>query len=74
MIACKEIGEGERAAPELLGDVQIKPIRSSDAYVKKLESTRVKNADIISLLERYAARKQFGDDTKVEEKTVEYQI
>lgn len=68
MVACKEIGEGKRAAPELLGDVEIKPIEAADAYVKKLDSKRVGDVDIISLLERYAARKTFG------ESKVEYQI
>ena len=59
MIACKEIGEGKRAVPELLGDVVIKPISAADAYVKKLESKRVNNEQIIALLGRYAARKTF---------------
>ena len=70
MVACKEIGEGKRAAPDLLGGVDIKPINADDAYVKKLESKRVNNGQIISLLERYSARKTFGE-TKT---AVEYQI
>lgn len=69
MVACKEIGEGKRAAPELLGGVTIEPISAADAYVKKLDSKRVNNGDIISLLERYAARKTFA-----ESKAMEYQI
>jgi len=69
MVACKDIGEGKRKAPELLGDVVIKPIQAADAYVKKLDSKRVNNGDIVTLLERYSARKTFG-----EPKTVEYQI
>lgn len=70
MIACKEIGEGTRAAPELLGDVVIKPILASDAYQTKLDSTRVVSNDHIrSLLQRYAARK-----TKFDESAVEFQI
>ena len=69
MVACKEIGEGKRAAPDLLGDVVIKPILASNAYTTKLDSKRVSNGQIVSLLERYSVRKQFGDA-----KTVEYQI
>jgi len=70
MVACKEIGEGKRVAPEeLLGGAEIKPISAADAYVKKLESKRVNNGQIISLLERYSVRKTFGG-TKAEE----YQI
>lgn len=60
MVACKEIGEGKRAAPDLLGDVEIKEISAADAYVKKLDSKRVGNGRIISLLERYSERKKFG--------------
>jgi glutamate--cysteine ligase catalytic subunit len=71
MVACKEIGEGARAAPELLGDVVIKPINAADAYAKKLESKRVDNGQILSLLERYSARKQFGE---AKAGAVEYQI
>jgi len=70
MVACKDIGEGKRAAPELLGGVVIKPIEAADAYVKKLDSKRVNNGDIISLLERYTARKTFGGTKPVDE----YQI
>ena len=71
MIACKEIGEGTRAAPELLGDVVIKPILASDAYQTKLDSTRVVSNDHIrSLLQRYAARKTKFDETSA----VEFQI
>ena len=70
LIACKEIGEGKRAAPELLGDVVIKPILASDAYQTKLDSTRVVSNDHIrSLLQRYAARK-----TKFDESAVEFHI
>lgn len=61
MVACKEIGEGKRAVPELLGDVVIKPINAADAYVKKLESKRVNNEQIIALLGRYAARRTFRE-------------
>merc|ERR1712194_55346 len=58
MVACNDIGEGKRAAPEMLGGVTIKPISAADAYFKKLDSKRVNNGQIISLLERYSARKR----------------
>lgn len=68
MIACKEIGEGKRGASELLGDVVIKPILASDAYEKKLDSTRVVSNDHIrSLLQRYAARKTKFDEASAVE-------
>jgi len=71
MVACKEIGEGKREAPDLLGGIEIKPISAADAYVKKLESKRVNNGQIISLLERYSERtKKIGGEVK----TAEYQI
>jgi hypothetical protein len=71
LVACKEIGEGKRGAPELLGDVVIKPILASDAYQTKLDSTRVVSNDHIrSLLQRYAARKTKFDETSA----VEFQI
>ena len=72
MVACNEIGEGKRACPQVLGNVEIKPISAGDAYVKKLDSKRVNNGYISSLLERYSARKTFGE-TQVDE-AFEYQI
>jgi glutamate--cysteine ligase catalytic subunit len=59
MVACNEIGLGRRAAPELLGDMEIRPISATEAYVKKLDSKRVNNEQVISLLERYSSRKTF---------------
>jgi glutamate--cysteine ligase catalytic subunit len=61
LTACQEIGEGTRTAPELLGDTIIKPILASDAYQKRLDSKRVNNAQILSLLERYSTRKTFAE-------------
>lgn len=69
MVACNEIGLGKRAAPELLGDVEIRLISATEAYVKKLESKRVNNEQVISLLERYASRKTFrGSHSSGEQK------
>ncbi|KAL3803173.1 hypothetical protein HJC23_003448 [Cyclotella cryptica] len=61
LVACKEIGEGKRAAPELLGENIVKPILAANAYQKKLDSKRVNNSQILSLLERYSARKTFAE-------------
>ena len=60
-MACKEIGEGKRAAPDLLGNIVIKPISPADAYDKKLDSKRVHNEQILSLLKRYSERKTFAE-------------
>jgi len=60
MVACKEIGEGARHVPELLGDFKIKPISTADAYDKKLDSARVKNDEILKLLRRYTYRTSFS--------------
>jgi len=61
MVACKEIGEGARSAPEILGNVKIRPISAGDAYNRKLESRRVENQRILSLLDRYSHRKTFSE-------------
>ena len=60
-MACKEIGEGKRVEPELLGDNKIRPITGADAYTRKLESNRVNNEQILSLLERYSERRTFAE-------------
>jgi len=60
MIACKEIGEGTRHVPELLGDFKIEPITTAGAYDKKLESARVQNEEILNLLRRYTNRESFS--------------
>ncbi len=65
LIACKEIGEGKREAPDLLGDIKIRPISAADAYTRKLESKRVNNEQILSLLKRYSERKTFAETNSV---------
>jgi len=60
MVACKEIGEGKRHVPELLGELKIDPITTDDAYDKKLESKRVQNEELLCLLRRYTNRKAFS--------------
>jgi len=69
MVACQEIGEGKREAPGLLGNIKIKPISAASAYVKKLDSKRVNNEQIVDLLSRYAARKQSVGETRRRSKT-----
>lgn len=60
MVACKEIGEGVRHVPELLGEFKIEKISTSGAYDKKLESARVQSDEILNLLRRYVNRKAFS--------------
>ena len=60
MKACKEIGEGTRHVPELLGELKIEPVTTVDAYDKKLESKRVQNDELSDLLRRYTSRKAFS--------------
>ena len=60
MIACKEIGEGKRHEPELLGAFEISPILKESAYDVKLDSKRVNNNHILELLRRYSNRKSFS--------------
>ncbi|KAG7346815.1 glutamine cyclotransferase [Nitzschia inconspicua] len=57
MVACKEIGEGKRHVPELLGNVTIRPITTDGAYQTKLDSKRATNQRLVQLLQRYTRRK-----------------
>jgi len=59
MVACKEIGEGTRHVPELLGDIKIKPITTTGAFDTKLESKQMNNDQILDLLRRYTHRNSF---------------
>lgn len=61
MVACEEIGMGKLHVPELLGDVQIRPISPEGAYDVKLDSKRVQNEHILQLLRRYTGRKSFSE-------------
>ena len=56
MIACKEVGEGTRLAPELHGDMKIDPIIKVEAYDVKLDATRTQSAQVADLLKRYVDR------------------
>ena len=61
MVACKEIGEGTRHVPELLGDAKFRPISTDGAYQTKLDSKRVTNQRIVELLQRYTKRRSLFD-------------
>ena len=63
MVACKEIGEGKRHVPELLGNVHIDPITPDGAYDVKLGSHRAHNEQVLELLRRYTNRKAFGSSS-----------
>jgi glutamate--cysteine ligase catalytic subunit len=60
MVACRDIGEGKLHIPELLGGVRIDPITTEGAYETKLDSKRVQNEQILSLLQRYTNRSAFS--------------
>mmetsp|Transcript_48751 Transcript_48751/g.72410 ORF Transcript_48751/g.72410 Transcript_48751/m.72410 type:complete len:877 (+) Transcript_48751:64-2694(+) len=60
MIACKEIGEGTRHEPDMLGDMKIREITKQGAYDVKLDSKRVQNdKELLDLLSRYTHRESF---------------
>lgn len=61
MIACKEIGEGKRHEPELLGDFFIDPLSTDGAYDAKLEGQKIKNDQMFELLSRYSRRQSFAE-------------
>jgi glutamate--cysteine ligase catalytic subunit len=67
MMACKEIGEGQRHEKDLLGDFNIDPISTSGAYDVKLEGRKVKNDDLFELLGRYTKRQSFAETNKAVE-------
>jgi len=57
MVACKEIGEGTRHVPELLGDLTFDQITTEGAYDVKLDSKLVHdNCQLLDLLKRYSGR------------------
>ena len=47
VIACKEIGEGTRHEPDLLGETRIEPIKTDGAYDVKLNAKKVENDDLV---------------------------
>jgi glutamate--cysteine ligase catalytic subunit len=61
MVACKEIGEGRRHEPSLLGDLRFTPITTTGAYDVKLDAKRVKNTVLLETLQRYMHRVSFRD-------------
>jgi len=61
MVACKDIGEGTRHVPELLGDAKISPITGEGAYEVKMDSNRLQNEKLVELLQRYTSRESFAE-------------
>lgn len=59
LTACKEIGEGTRHEPTLLGDLKFERITKEGAYDVKLDSRRIQNDHLIKLLDRYRNRVAF---------------
>jgi hypothetical protein len=64
MVACKEIGEGIRHEPDLLGDFTIEPVSTEGAYDVKLEVKKVNNEDLLELLRRYSNRVSFSESQR----------
>jgi len=59
MIACRDIGLGKLHVPELLGSVTINEITKEGAYDVKMDSNRIQNEQLLSLLQRYTSRTAF---------------
>jgi len=58
--ACHDIGLGTRLAPDLLGDVTIRPITPDGAWDIQLSSIAIpKNPQRAALIERYTRRQPF---------------
>lgn len=52
----RAIGEGEKHAPSLLGDLHISPVRPKQAYDVPLSSTKVSSSCLDFLVKKYAMR------------------
>jgi len=64
MVACKQIGEGTRHEPELLGDLHFDQITKEGAYDVKLDSKLVhSNSQLLELLKRYSGRISSAEKT-----------
>jgi len=59
MQAAHEIGTGQRACKEVLGQVIVEPIHPVDAWDVKLDSSRVDHKTRHKLLEQYSHRQSF---------------
>merc|ERR1719198_987078 len=59
MIACRDIGLGKLHVPELLGNVTINEVTKEGAYDVKMDSNRIQNEQLVSLLRRYTNRTAF---------------
>jgi glutamate--cysteine ligase catalytic subunit len=66
MVACKDIGEGTRLEPTLLGDLTFEQITQEGAYDVKLDSQRIPTDTLLlNLLDRYSRREAFNDKVGV---------
>lgn len=60
MVACRDIGLGKLHVPELLGPYEIEPVTTEGAYDVPLQTTRVRNRQLLGLLRRYTSRQSFA--------------
>mmetsp|Transcript_4773 Transcript_4773/g.7223 ORF Transcript_4773/g.7223 Transcript_4773/m.7223 type:complete len:774 (+) Transcript_4773:57-2378(+) len=61
MIACKEIGEGHRDCPELLGDLRVRPVLPETGYDVRLDSSKVSRKAAIDLISKYTNRNSWNE-------------
>lgn len=58
--ACRDIGDGSRSVPELLGPhSRVKPVLAEDAYDVALQTTKIATDRRIELVESYFQRMSF---------------
>jgi hypothetical protein len=59
MMACKEIGEGTRQCPEIMGKIKIDPLKPSDGYGNVLRGklSQEERSDLMNSLVRRALKK-----------------
>jgi len=65
MIACKEIGEGTRPCPEILGDEMIEPIKPERAYDVALSGNKLENTERLRLINEYKDRMSFRQRQRI---------
>lgn len=61
--ACDEIGRGQRACPELLGETVVEPLTSVCAYDTQLRGAACRQAVVKKLLDRLWKRAGSGDES-----------
>lgn len=66
--ACRDIGEGRVAAPDLLGsDTVIKPVLPDDAFDVPLAAARIDRNARRELIERYASKRSSSREAAVDQ-------